>query len=293
MDERATTERLVYVETEDGISQCGVFIRPAGRDEGPTPVIWIHGAWMHFYFPTYVQLGRELASRGVPFLSVNTRGHDLGSLMFRSEMEGDASEFIGARVGGYLWEVFDDQFADIRAWVDLCVQLGYRGVVLAGHSLGATRVVRFLAQAGDERVRGVIAASPAPMQAWEPDAEQAALAEEMVAAGRADAILEPLATNPVPLRRTAQNFLSVTEAIQTFDGKDREPDVAAIACPLLLTLGDGELWNGTPADLEAVAQRATGSPRVETRIVAGSQHNYRGHESELADIIAAWLEGIE
>src|SRR5437588_7977236 len=163
LDARAS-EQLVYADTEDGINQCGVFIRPTEGSEARLPIIWIHGAWMHFYFPTYVRIGHELARRGFAFLSANTRGHDLGSLMFRSDMQGDAAEFVGARPGGYLWEVFDEQRADIRAWIDVCAQHGYERVVLAGHSLGAARVVRYQAREQDPRVQAMIAISPAPMQ---------------------------------------------------------------------------------------------------------------------------------
>src|SRR5690349_15646570 len=119
-----STERLVYADTDDGLSQCGILIRPAREGGERVPMIWFHGAWMHFYFPTYVTIGRALARRGYPFLSANTRGHDLGNLMFRSDMQGDVQEFIGARPGGYLWEVLDEQWADIRAWIDLYEGLG-------------------------------------------------------------------------------------------------------------------------------------------------------------------------
>jgi pimeloyl-ACP methyl ester carboxylesterase len=200
------SERLVFTDTDDGIMEAGVLIAPE-QSSGSACVVWVHGAWMHFYFPTYVQIGRELARRGYPFLSVNTRGHDLGSLMFASGMEGDAAEFIGARVGGYLWETFDQQIPDMRAWISFALAQGFESVVLAGHSLGATRVFNYQSREQDPRVSAMIAASPAPLQAWEPDADQLALAQMMVAEGRGDAIMEPLAANPIPLRRTAQNLV--------------------------------------------------------------------------------------
>src|SRR5215467_4234927 len=56
-------EELVYVRSADDVVSGGVrFMSTAAAK--PVAVIWIHGWGVNFYSPTYVMIGRALASRG-------------------------------------------------------------------------------------------------------------------------------------------------------------------------------------------------------------------------------------
>jgi alpha-beta hydrolase superfamily lysophospholipase len=46
-------------------------------------VLWIHGFGANFYFAPYLRLARALAACGIAVAVVNTRGHDLATLLWR------------------------------------------------------------------------------------------------------------------------------------------------------------------------------------------------------------------
>ncbi len=53
------------------------------------------------------------------------------------------------------WERFDESPRDVAAWVGFAVDLGFEGVALLGHSLGALKVCYYQALRQDPRVAGL------------------------------------------------------------------------------------------------------------------------------------------
>jgi hypothetical protein len=90
-------EELVEVKTEDGLVHAGLLVQPADRPSHSVGVVWVHGAGVNFYHPTFLRIGRDLASRGVPFVTGNNRGHDFGSPLGWVENEAIRG---GERLGG-------------------------------------------------------------------------------------------------------------------------------------------------------------------------------------------------
>ena len=77
-------EELVYTSSEDGLLLEGVAIHPLGGASRPVSVVWIHGNASRFYDYPYVMIGRALATAGYPFVSANTRGHDISTFVWRA-----------------------------------------------------------------------------------------------------------------------------------------------------------------------------------------------------------------
>ena len=73
-------EQLVYVRTADEIVDGGVLFNSPSAQPRPLAIVWVHGWGANFYLPSYVGIGRELAARGFPAVSVNTRMHDIGNV---------------------------------------------------------------------------------------------------------------------------------------------------------------------------------------------------------------------
>jgi hypothetical protein len=90
------TERIVQVQTKDDITDSGAVFAPPKNIAKPFAVIWIHGATLNFYDPSYLAIGRHLAEHGYTFITGNTRMHDLGN---------DEAWPGGKRIrGGTYWE---------------------------------------------------------------------------------------------------------------------------------------------------------------------------------------------
>ena len=72
-------EELVYARADDGIVDAGALFTPRGSVEKRIAVIWIHGSGVNFYYPSYVNVARELARSDLTTIVGNTRMHELGS----------------------------------------------------------------------------------------------------------------------------------------------------------------------------------------------------------------------
>src|ERR1700720_2226311 len=73
-------EQLVFVRSKDDVVNAGVMFSPPKQSSKPLAIIWVHGWGANFYTPSYVGIGRALAERGFPTISVNTRMHDIGNV---------------------------------------------------------------------------------------------------------------------------------------------------------------------------------------------------------------------
>src|SRR5262245_60108336 len=141
---KSYTEELAFVDRADGLGLEGAIVGAAGGTAKPVAIIWIHGNTSRFYDQPYIQVGREMAALGYTFITSNTHGHDVTSVIWGPDGE--------ATPGGACWERFDEIPMDVKAWVDMAIDEGFEGVVLVGHSFGANKVVYYQAEEQDSRV---------------------------------------------------------------------------------------------------------------------------------------------
>ncbi|MBR0031887.1 MAG: DUF1749 domain-containing protein, partial [Treponema sp.] len=119
-----------------------------------TLVIAITGIHGNFYSnPFYFNFGDTLNAGGIDFVyaqvcdafgEINTRNIHIGK-----------EEIIGS------WnERFSYADEDIAAYIDWAENAGYSHIVLAGHSLGANKVIHYLATSHDSRIDRFLLLSP-------------------------------------------------------------------------------------------------------------------------------------
>ena len=283
---RGRGEELIYVERPDGLGLEGAIIRPAGDDArhpaaGTTAVILVHGNTSRFYDQPYIDLGRELAALGYAFITVNTHGHDIASVIWGPEGE--------ATPGGACWERFEEVPLDLEAWTGLAADLGFERVILMGHSFGANKVIYYQAVRDDPRVVGVISASGDLR--WKATSERLAQAEQMEAEGKADGVLPAL---EVPwYLMSARTYLGRARIAQhVFDSESQTPYIAQVRRPVLAFYGTEEEWCGSQEELDTIRRNARSSPRVDTLLIEGADHVYWRRAPEVAGIIAGWIDSI-
>lgn len=286
-------EELVYAKSSDGVMNGGALFVPTKDSAKPVAIIWIHGWGVNFYYPSYVKIGRALAERGFACLSVNTRMHDIGTI---AAWKGESR----IRGGGY-WGVPSEQDRDIAAWIDFALHLGYKEVVLAGHSAGSTAVRGYQAATEDRRVAGIVYGSGAIRPVKRPvDAELLAQAKRLVAEGRGEDLLR--FPNPAtPSFVSAATYLDLkndTMRMGDFFGVETpKPPVERIHCPLLAFYGTKEPDIGTAKDLEllktCLQRLARGPSRVDVDMIQNAGHMYEGEESQVAQLIAKWAESLQ
>ena len=281
---RVCSEELVYVESDDGLLLEGVVLRPLATSEKELAVVWIHGLTGKFYAPSTIKIGRALAARGHTFVAGNNRGHDFGAVYRTKTGE--------RRILGGGWERFDESPYDVAAWVGFAMELGFRGVVLIGHSLGALKVCYYQAHRQDPRVVGVVAASP-PLRAGRVDPKVLAQAERMVAEGRGRDLLPWDVSQAGAGTHSAETLLNRVQAnIDVYGFQTPAPAVGQIRCPIFAIYGTDEAWVGGPSDLEVIRRNAVEARRVDTRMMEGADHTYTGHEADVASVFAEWIDSL-
>ena len=140
------------VETRRGTVLNGVLF-PAQKSD--TVVIAITGIHGNFYSnPFYYNIGDMLSANGIDFIYAQTNDA-FGEIETYNAKTGE-KEIIGS------WnERFSYTDEDIDAYLDYAAK-NYRHVILAGHSLGANKVIYYLSKQHDKkRVEKFILMSPA------------------------------------------------------------------------------------------------------------------------------------
>ncbi len=272
-------ERIVWMETSDGVPLEGVLITPGNASTPSWIVVWIHGSASHFFEPAFVRIGRALAGRGISFLAGNTRGHDGMSVLWR----GDEPMAAGAA-----FERFDQSDHDLAAWIDFSRHHHAGPLALAGHSLGACKVINF-ASRSDSDIDALVVASPPP--AWPSNPERLELARQMVAAGEAERLLPQLPGSAPWNLVSAQTVVTREECLMPSLYPEAGPSrLSQVRCPILVLIGGEEdVPLGWLRDRQQDAPSAAG---VTPMTVEGAGHFYEGREAHAAAEIARWLEGL-
>jgi pimeloyl-ACP methyl ester carboxylesterase len=278
-------ERIVQVQSKDGVTDAGALFTPPKNIAKPVAVIWIHGATVNFYSPTYVAISRGLARRGYTVITGNTRMHDLGNV---EAWPG------GKRIrGGTYWGIPSEQVRDIAAWIDFAEGLGFKQVVLVGHSAGANAVREYQAQTQNPHVAGVILASgDVRPDTRVPPAEWVSKAKQFIADGKP----EELVQGPFLSAATFLDILNRPPEFKDFFGAlSTNAGVTRMECPLLVFVGTDEDV-GNEKDLEgiksSVKRLSTRPGRVDTALIQGADHMYDGQEDQVTQVIADWADTL-
>lgn len=271
------TERLLIATAEDGVRLSGLLMRPTKGDSSDLLAIWIHTRQLSFAEPEYVEIGRRTAHAGVPFLTINTRGHGFGSWSRGGE------EHV---LGGSAWEMFTDCVYDLDAWLNEARQQGFRRVVLCGHGFGGAKALHYQAQSGRREVAGVALASSASAIRPKMSNDDLDLARSMRAEGRGRDLM-PWGTGGDSLKSTvsADWYLDRAQMFKELYGHGNlPPALARVGCPVFAWFGSRETRRDRDIHgfLELVRGTATRAASLETRVLKGVDFFYTGGEAQVA-----------
>lgn len=146
-------QRPLSVATARGVLLSGVLF-DAGQD-ADTVLIAITGIHGNFYSnPFYFNIGEILNGAGIDFVYAQT--NDAFGQMKTVNIKNGRGEIIGS---------WNERFAyaeeDVEAYLDWAEEKGYKHIYLAGHSLGANKVLWYLSRHKDKRVEHFFLLSPA------------------------------------------------------------------------------------------------------------------------------------
>lgn len=284
---RGETIRFLSVKAIDGVRDDAALCQPAGKPPaGTTLIVQDHGSGSNFYRPPMGALCRGLALKGYAMLTFNNRAHDKA--------------------------INTDNFLDVRRDIEAMVAtgrgLGYKRIVLAGHSLGTIQNLYYAANNWDRDIHGVILLSPFANLPWktrnllvENDASYEHLTEEALTAqraGRGDQLLPDkmgyYTGEQVPV--TARHFLTYRD--QTTSTADGTYWIKRVPYPILITRdkSDAVIQPWEPYELLSNAH-APGSlvPSIDYVVIPDSRppslpaHEYPDTLPALIDTVSGWL----
>lgn len=149
-------EKLALPTKRGSVLTGVLFDSPAKK--ASTVVIAITGIHGNFYSnPFYVNIGNTLSKAGIDFIYAQTA--DAFGEMPTVNVKTGQEELIGS------WnEDFNNTNEDIEAYLGYAYQKGYQNIILAGHSLGANKVIYYLSRHHDPRIKHFIFLSPANLE---------------------------------------------------------------------------------------------------------------------------------
>jgi pimeloyl-ACP methyl ester carboxylesterase len=279
--------RFLTITAIDGNRVDSALWEPAGKTPANTTmIVAVHGSGADYIDDPMTFLGRGLSANGYAMLAIDTRQHD---------------ERINT-------DNFYDIRNDIQSAVFTARALGYKTIVLLGHSLGTIQVQYYAAQDWSTDIKAVVLLSPFANLPWK--SRNILIADEKQYGDLTDAALKSLrdgtqsavlpvkmgylqgASSPV----TGQHFLTYRD--ETTGASDGTFWIKRIPRPILLVRdqSDGIVLPFEPHMLLAAA----GTPgslvqSIKFTLIPDDRppslegHKFHNNQQPLIDTVTAWL----
>jgi alpha-beta hydrolase superfamily lysophospholipase len=283
---------FIRFTTEDQLILQGLIYRPESKTK--VAYLHIHGMAGNFYENKFLDaMALEITNAGYAFVAVNTRGHDI---IADFPIAGSDEKF--KRIGD-AYEKFEESVLDIKAAVDYLQAQNFENVILCGHSLGAVKVVNYMAKTQDGRISKMVLMSPPDMVGL---AEQETYhqdllhqAQEMIKTGKGQELLPLKIWDWYML--SAETYVSLNSrdyAVDIFNTYDKsKPSLLKdIKVPVLAFFGqkDDAVIMPHQEALDIIKAKAINCPKFDTAIIPNASHGYFGEEVAMAQKITEWLK---
>lgn len=292
--------KIEYVWTEDDLRLMGTHYPGEG-----VCIIEVHGMSGSFIENYYANvLGQKLAAQGYGFIYGHNRGYCHVNDIATRPVKSDDNGWNKTRIGE-AYELFEDSPKDVSAWVAKARELGYRKIILLGHSLGCNKTIYYLHQNPDADIAGVILASPPDMvglvelERYQPNHLQLlAQARELVVAGKPREVLSGKIWDWYEL--SAQTYLSLfvtggaADNLPMLRNPEKFDQLAVIKQPILAIMGEHDdiEIRDLRKDIELIKSKALSCPDFQIYFVPGANHDYENREVDFATEVLGWVEGL-
>ncbi len=279
---------IVRFDALDGITLTGLLSQRSAKSR--TCMLFVHG--MMGSFTSNVALALVEYASGIDVFSISTRGMGMISGFSKAGRTGRQKRY---RIGTCL-ERFEECVRDIGGAIDAARMMGYRDVVLCGHSTGCQKVAYYQYRMRDRRVKGIILAAPSDdyNMARERLGRRFATAGKacarMMKVGRGDEIMPDESGFSAQRLDSILNLGRIEARMFNYEGQLRE--FGAIRVPVLAIFGELE---DAPKDvgacLEMLGER-TASRHFSSAIIEGAGHSFEGTEKELGITASRWAASL-
>lgn len=274
--------KKLNVPTKRGTVLNGVLFEAQSADTVVIAITGIHG---NFYSnPFYYNFGDTLNGGNIDFIYAQTNDA-LGKIDTVNAKTGQP-EIIGS-----FKEVFNDTDEDIAAYLDYADQSGYKHIILAGHSLGANKVIYYLSRHHDQRVEHFLLLSPANLTHMTSDTSEREkqIVKQMVETGHGQEFLPFYFMGWLPCYAdTAYQWLFTDILNNVHVEKDGDfSQCASITHTGALLIGTYDRFTyGDPAGfLKNINDHMPSAAQNKLIFIEKTGHTYQQKEQEVADAI--------
>lgn len=283
---------LTRIKTRDGVTLYGIVVPP--KRKGDTALIYIHGLGSSFYsgYTLTTELSRHLARHGIAYLKFNTRGHH-AAVWGRKR-----GEILGAG-----FERFEDCISDIKTMIRFARSLGYKNIILAGHSTGANKVLYHAHKTKSRGVKGIMLLGPiSDIPAKIIDIGKRRLERGLRTAAKLSkknaSLLMPREYGIL----TARRFLSLyhqgsTEDVFPYHNSAASwKELKSVRVPIAVIIGDRDKHLDRPAAdfINSFRANTRSTKSFSGVIIKGADHGFRKKEKELShkiiQVIKKWSD---
>lgn len=246
-------------------------------------------------------LGETLSKNRIAFIYCHNRGYNHINDIPTKKIKKDGG-YETIRIGA-TYERFSECIYDIDAWLKKTRNLGYKKLILLGHSLGCNKVVYYFHKKKPKNVVGIILASPPDMVGlikkpeYQPNYKELLNeARENVKNGKPRKILSTKIWGWYHL--SSQTFLDLFEENGPVDNlpvlrnPKKFPQLATINVPILGMMGENDdiAIRSLEEDLKLIKTKATGAPSFIKKFIPKANHNYERQEKVFSNVVLEWIE---
>ncbi|MCL4338307.1 DUF1749 domain-containing protein [Patescibacteria group bacterium] len=280
----------------DGIELDSLLFEPVA----PTDriIIHIHGKEGHFVQNRFVlDMGYTYPLSGYSFLTFNNRGHDYIADLIKKTAQGYTSI-----LGGSAYDIIEHCIFDIDGVINYIKELGYKEIILQGHSLGPHKICYYLDTTKNHDISKVVLISTSDIlyhlntevDHWE---QVSVLAKQMIDEGKGKEIMAIRLWSNCPV--SADTFWNYTRPdSNTHCFNFTQPHVEFrhfenITLPILTVVAETDFGTGVKQDKAMkMLQERTSSDDFSSKII-NTHHNFTGKTDELITKITDWLRERE
>jgi len=285
---------IVEVITSDNYTLHGLLSESVERSK--TIIIHLHGSAGNFYQSSfYPYLFKMSDKMNISFLSTNSRGTGVY----------DIEE--GTKPRGAAIEIFEECLLDIDAWIEYVLNLGYKNIILEGHSFGTnkiqyyflngkykSKVIALILLGFTDSYGGQLEYLKTKNLKNENILEEA---KKLVSQNKPMQLLSHPLINWGELPQSAQSYLnfmspdSSLSKILPLPIRGNLDNFKKIQVPILGVVGDHDECTVIPPK-EAVDMLNKQNKNANCYMIKDSNHSYKGKEDKLVKIIINFLTGL-
>lgn len=273
--------------TEDGLRLPLVHFESANKD---ICVVFIHGMCGNFIDNFFASVwGKYLSRNNIGFIYAHNRGHSI---------ENDIKMIDGSlKRYGCMYEIFEESIYDIDLAIKSAKELGYKKVILLGHSYGCNKVIYYYYKKHPDIIGVILASAPdmigSHLLAQSDDYDELINeAKTNIDNNEPTKLLHKMIEDYMYMSsQTYYNWFkedSNLDNLPLIRGNNKWEQFESINVPVLTFSGSNE--EDYYLHLDLLKEKAINCSDFEYKIIDDTGHTYRGKEEEIGKLILDWIK---